>query len=387
MRVLLSVALLLFVVAVALPRLGESVASTPTQPIAAVACVPPKTWVQPGEGATLDDASLFRSLAEHRVVLLGERHDSYAHHAWQLETLRRLHAQHGDLVIGMEMFPRRVQGVLDRWVAGELSTEQFLIDSDWFNVWSLDPDLYLDILHYAREHRIPLRALNVDRDFTRMVARLGLDAVPEPLREGVSRPHAPAPAYTTWLNDVFARHHDGDMGSEDDSRTRFIEAQLVWDRAMAEAIRSAQREMPGRLMVGLIGSGHLRHGWGVPHQLDALGEPDSAVLLPWDAGSPCSDLVPGLAEAVYGIEEALPVARPGLVVALDTVSRVVNRTLSAWWHPEPPASRLANDDITPVLPAPPTNPAEAHAPSPRASARTPPPSGSRLQMAAVRPYD
>jgi uncharacterized iron-regulated protein len=59
--------------------------------------------------------------ASSDVVLLGEQHDQDDHHRWQLQVLAALHAQRPDMAIGFEMFPRRLQPVLDRWVAGQLS--------------------------------------------------------------------------------------------------------------------------------------------------------------------------------------------------------------------------------------------------------------------------
>ena len=41
-------------------------------------------------------------------------------------------------MIGFEAFPRRVQPVLERWVAGQLSESEFLAQSDWRNVWRFD---------------------------------------------------------------------------------------------------------------------------------------------------------------------------------------------------------------------------------------------------------
>jgi uncharacterized iron-regulated protein len=34
----------------------------------------------------------------------------------------------------MEMFPRRVQPALDRWIAGETTERQFLGETDWRTV-------------------------------------------------------------------------------------------------------------------------------------------------------------------------------------------------------------------------------------------------------------
>ncbi|HSW33010.1 MAG TPA: ChaN family lipoprotein, partial [Steroidobacteraceae bacterium] len=129
------------------------------------------------------------------IVLLGESHDSHEHHRWQLQVITALHSRHPELVIALEMFPRRVQPALDRWVAGEVDEAEFLRSSEWRQVWSFDPALYLPIFHFARMNRIPMVALNVDPALAREIGSAGFDAVPAQRREGVSKPAPALPAY------------------------------------------------------------------------------------------------------------------------------------------------------------------------------------------------
>ena len=63
----------------------------------------PKT----GEAVATD--RILPSLAGKKFVLLGESHANAEHHRWQLHTLAGLNAHHSELVVGFEMFPRRVQ--------------------------------------------------------------------------------------------------------------------------------------------------------------------------------------------------------------------------------------------------------------------------------------
>lgn len=260
-------------------------------------------WSIPG-GQSIDGEILLDGIAQRSVVLLGERHEDAAHHRWQLETLRALHRRRPSLVLGLEMFPRRVQPALDAWVRGELGESEFLEKSDWSTVWRFDPDLYMDIFRYARDHGVPMRALNVDTALTRSVGRAGFDATRVDQREGVTRPADPNTRYTHWLGHVFREHRPPGGPSDRGTLGHFIEAQLVWDRAMAQGIRDAIAEHPGALVVSLIGSGHLRHGDGVAHQLDDLGLSDHATLLPWDHRMDCRHLVAGVAHAIYGFENA-----------------------------------------------------------------------------------
>lgn len=266
-------------------------------------CAMSSGWSIPG-GESIDGDVLLDGVARRTVVLLGERHDSPAHHQWQLDTLRALHARRPSLVLGLEMFPRRVQPALDAWVRGELDEAEFLAWSDWANVWRFDPDLYMDIFRYAREHAIPMRALNVEATLTRSVGRAGFEATPVDQREGVTRPAEASKRYARWLGQVYRMHRPPEKAADGGTLAHFIDAQLVWDRAMAQAIRDAVIERPDALVVGLIGSGHLRHGDGVAHQLDDLGMSDHATLLPWDPRSDCRSLVAGVAHAIYVVKAA-----------------------------------------------------------------------------------
>jgi hypothetical protein len=229
------------------------------------------------------------------------------------------------MAIGFEMFPRRVQPALDQWVAGELGEQEFLRQSEWNKVWGYDPQLYLPLFHFARMNRIPMVALNVEPELTKKVTREGFDAVPPEKREGVSRPAAASPAYVDKLFEVYLEHDRGKGGEKPtpDSQDflRFVESQTTWDRAMAQALAEALAKRPGALAVGIAGGGHMVHDHGIPHQLTDLGVKDVKVLMPWDRGKACGELVAGYADAVFGIAEpkGAVAQRPRLGVSIEAV--------------------------------------------------------------------
>lgn len=296
---------------------------------AAEDCVPVGGWRVPG-GESLPAARLAARAAESAVVLLGENHDNAEHHRWQLQVLTALHARRPDMVIALEMFPRSVQPALDRWVAGELSVEQFLEAARWREVWAFDPELYLPLFHFARMNRLPMVGVNVDRALVDKVGERGLAEVPEAEREGVGAPAAPRQDYVDMLRGSWLAHLPeaereavGAGEAEGDPRwLRFLDVQLLWDRAMAEGMLSARAAREGALVVGILGSGHVAHGWGVGHQLGALGEARVLSLLPWDRGRDCATLTAGLADAVFGLEPPppAPAPRPRLGVTMDAAA-------------------------------------------------------------------
>ena len=210
-----------------------------------------------------------------QVLLLGEIHTSAADHAWQLRTLESLSARR-PLSLGLEMVPAPRQAVLDRFAAGQLSEEAFLSQVGWAEVWGHDAELYLPLLRWARRNRVPLLALNAEPQLVRQVRRQGLAAA---TRLGIGTPAAAGPAYRQRLTASWRAHRPvagpaaapALSAADTDDLQRFIDSQLLRDRVMAEQLAAAQRRDRGRLVVGLIGRGHLEDGDGVPQQLRDLG--------------------------------------------------------------------------------------------------------------------
>ncbi len=232
-------------------------------------------------------------------MLLGETHEDPTHHRWQLDTVGALFGRRPDMALGFEMFPRRVQPVLDRWCKGELEESSFLSEVDWPRIWGFDPGLYLPLFRFAQANRLPVVALNVDRETSRRVGAEKFAAVPAAEREGVGEPAPASCAYRDRLLAWFKRHPGA--GTDLARFERFVRAQLFWDRAMAEAIAGALRGLRRPLVVGIMGSGHVEYGDGVPRQLAALGEGDVAAALPWSAGAECPVSDPPVADLLFGV--------------------------------------------------------------------------------------
>jgi uncharacterized iron-regulated protein len=256
-------------------------------------CAAVATWLEPATAAPIAADRLVAASARRSVVLLGEAHNNAEHHRWQLHTLAALYGRKPDMILGFESFPRRVQPVLDRWVNGELDAKAFLEAVEWRTVWGFDPALYMPLFHFARQNRVPMIALNVDRALVARVSHEGWAAVPADERAGLSDPAPPTDAYRESLARVFvlkqtlmaggdpeAAMEEADIASVigTEEFARFVEAQLTWDRAMAEALAGARRRQPGALVVGIVGRGHVEHGYGIPRQLGDLGIPDAVVL-------------------------------------------------------------------------------------------------------------
>ena len=307
----------------ALVPLSASAATAPT-------CLAPAAWYTFTESSPKSTSlqAVLAEAAKRDVVLLGENHDDADHHRWQLQTLAGLAVLRPQMVIGFEAFPRRVQPVLDQWIAGQLTAKQFLERVEWEKVWSMPSELYMPLFEFARLNRIPIVALNVERTLTGAISKQGWDAVPAERKEGISRPAAPSAAYENELFEVYRQHGAGPGSKGSASRSDpafrfFVQAQTTWDRAMAQALaeRLKTGNAPRPLVVGIMGTGHIRNGYGVVHQLRDLGVTNVASLVPTHAHGDCAELKAGYADAVYVLpmtpfEKAPP---PRLGIRLELV--------------------------------------------------------------------
>ena len=267
-------------------------------------CLTVGVWFDPRRGEERKDA--IAMLGTHHVVLLGETHTEPDHHRWQLDTIETLFSVRPEMVLGFEMFPRRVQPVLDRWSRGELSEAAFLDEVDWPRIWGFDSQLYLPLVGFARKHRLPMVALNVDRETNRRVAMQGFASTPAVDRENVGDPAPASERYRERLFGWFRNHPAGGKRADPNSARfeRFVRAQLFWDCAMADAISRVCRDRPHVLAVGIMGQGHIEYGDGVPHQLAAMGINHIATALPWPADTDCPQHDPPIADLLFGVAPA-----------------------------------------------------------------------------------
>jgi len=304
-------------------------------------CIPESQVLLPASKEVISYIALVDKVKNESVVLLGEHHDNMEHHRWQLQTITGLHLSNPNLALGFEMFPRGMQPVLDSWVAGELTREEFLSQSGWAKNWSFDPDLYMLLFQYARMNKIPMYALNVERSFIQAVGDKGWDDVPSERREGVTKPAPATEGYKQMLAGVFAQH-GAKHGQDEETMSkesldhiyampmfqRFVMGQQVWDRAMAQVISKVVQENKPDMFIGVMGSGHMMNYYGVPEQLADLGLEKPSVLIPWDPEFKCSYISETFADAIIGLvpekmEPEHEIEKPRLGVYLEATEKGV----------------------------------------------------------------
>ncbi|NNJ95587.1 MAG: hypothetical protein HKP12_00300 [Gammaproteobacteria bacterium] len=230
-------------------------------------------------------AETLAQIQEARVVLVGETHTRYDHHLVQLEVLRQLHQASPKLALGVEWFQQPFQSHLDAFIAGEITEEEMLHQTDYFERWRYDYRLYRPIIQYAREHQIPIVALNASRELTSALSKSGFDDLPDELKTQV-------PSSYDWSDKTYAdrlrtsfESHPNYPGKFKD----FLRGQLTWDESMAERAAQYLQQNPETRMLILAGSGHIAYGSGIPNRIKRRIDVEQVSILVSEDHMPMSD--------------------------------------------------------------------------------------------------
>ena len=211
---------------------------------------------------------ILAALTDASVIYLGETHTDEADHVAQLEIIQAMYEARGDIAIGLEMFQRPFQAVLDQYIAGEITEAELVEQSEYETRWGFDWELYAPIIRYAQSHQIPLIALNTPREITRKVARQGLASL-----TGDDLTYIPPideidtsdENYQAMVAQVFSHH--GGHGNSGPSFDNFFAAQVLWDETMAESVADYVTDSPETQVIVLAGEGHVVFDFGIPSRV------------------------------------------------------------------------------------------------------------------------
>lgn len=241
------------------------------------------------DGRSVSANEFSQALHQARAVCVGESHTDSHHHWAQLEVLKLVSAKEGiKLGVGMEMFQRPFQGVLDDFSAGKIGEDQLLEHSDWERRWRYDWRYYAPMVRHAVEREGALLALNVSKELKEKWKELGTEGLSEADRQKFPELDLNDETHKRWFRNLMESMNE-DHGTDDSSHAfegdpeqgalpqpahppaeeevaseaDFIDTiypvQVLWDETMADtAARWVQAE-EGRVVVILAGNGHCHH--------------------------------------------------------------------------------------------------------------------------------
>ena len=189
---------------------------------------------------------ILKKCAKADVIFFGEVHSDPIAHWLELKLLQNLHSA-GNVVLGLEMFERDNQDVLEKFVQGDIDEEDFEASARLWKNFKTD---YLTLLNYAKENNIDCVATNIPRTYATLVYKEGFDVL-NGLVEEELKYIAPLPipydpelkSYKEMLDMV--EGHGGE---------NFPKAQAIKDATMAHSI--SESFVDGKKYIHLNGSYH-----------------------------------------------------------------------------------------------------------------------------------
>ena len=188
------------------------------------------TIISTKTGKTITFDELMANLNRHQIIFVGEQHTNSAHHAIQQQIIEAVFKNKPSMRVGMEMFDRSYQEVLNLWSAGVLDEETFLRKVQWYANWRYDFALYRDILLFIKENRIKIVALNIPTYIPSRIRVGGIDNLPDLDKQYLPKEiDTSNTAHRDFAQNVFNQHHFKSSGKFEE----LYMAQCVWDEIMA----------------------------------------------------------------------------------------------------------------------------------------------------------
>lgn len=252
--------------------------------------VKPDTIISAKTGKVVSFDQMMADLNRHQIIFVGENHANAADHAIQLKVIQAVFKNTPSMRVGLEMFDRSYQEVLDLWSAGVLDEGTFLRKVQWYANWQYDFALYRDIMDFIKENKIKIVALNIPSYIPGRIRVGGIDNLlftdKQYLPKEIDTSNTD---YRKYVEQVFKEHHfRGNIRFDD-----FYMAQCVWDEIMAESIAANLGE--NRIVV-LAGNGHIRYKYGIPDRVFRRTGVSFRTLYPVSAGK---EIELGIADYVW----------------------------------------------------------------------------------------
>src|SRR5882757_2656670 len=204
----------------------------------------PQRVYSSSEKRFIDFETLMSEATKGDVLFVGEQHDDPATHRIELAVLEAAARRRTNVVLAMEMLERDVQPVVNDYLAGKITPEDFIAKSrPWPNFMSD----YHFLVEFAKSHGWKVIASNVPRPYASAVSRTGLSALeklsPAERANAAKQIECPNDDYRKRFGEAMGSHPGPSSGdakqdanAAEEMGQRFYQAQCVKDETMAESI-------------------------------------------------------------------------------------------------------------------------------------------------------
>ena len=218
-----------------------------------------------GHKGAITFGQLTDRLLQADLICIGETHDSDLCHRVQLQIIKALFACDERLGVGMEMFQKPFQPVVDKYFRGETGEEDFLKASEYRKRWGYNWFLYRPIVDFCRKNAVPVAALNAPRELTQRISKVGYAGLKDEEKKQLGNLDLKRKDHRDYWLERLAKMH-GKSKATAAEKERSYQVMAVWDDFMAASAARFQKERSLRRLVILAGSGHIERGFGIPRR-------------------------------------------------------------------------------------------------------------------------
>lgn len=200
------------------------------------------------------------------IIYVGEIHTSTFSHKIQLEIIKILNEKNGNKTcIGFEMLNKTLQPILDNYIDGKISEEEFIENINWKKEWGFDFNLYKPIFDFIKEKKLKALALNIPRKIVSKVARGGLESLTEEEKLLMAMEIKPTKnkEYNNYLKETFYGHGENPM-NKIMSFENYKLSMAVWNETMGEVISNFINKNKEYSFVVIAGNGHIMFNAAIP---------------------------------------------------------------------------------------------------------------------------
>ena len=244
----------------------SSTSPTPASGVAAAS----RRVVAASSGRDIAFAEMADAASRADVVFFGEQHDDDETHRAELALLAAIGERRGSVILSLEMFERDVQSVVDAYLGGRITEDEFRAQS---RPWPNYAGDYRPLVELAKSKGWPVIAANVPRPLASMVSRNGLaalDTINVTDRSYVAREiQCPKDQYYANFVEVMGGGHGATPAASAPANPMagktdlFYQAQCIKDETMAESIVAARiKSGASAVVVHFTGSFHSDFGLG-----------------------------------------------------------------------------------------------------------------------------
>jgi uncharacterized iron-regulated protein len=267
----------------------------------------PYAIVDARTGRAVDETAFWARVGSARAICVGEDHTNPHHHWVQLSVVQhlvKLLPKGARLALGMEMFQRPFQGVLEDYAAKRIDAAALRSRTGWEERWGYDWGFYAQTIDATVAAGGSLLALNASRELTKKVVRKGLESLTPDEKAQVPDLKLDDAGHRAWFDNLMESMGGSHAHStkappvpDDDahkgvkapepaappvempSAERIYTVQVIWDESMADGTAKWLAQTPNGHVVILAGNGHC-HDTAIVNRLKRRGIKDVISVRP-----------------------------------------------------------------------------------------------------------